>query len=321
MKYSFIFFLFFNALVFSQQKSKLIKNVQVQHDGLVRYFDVFVPLKLKENPELVIQLHGGTQSKDELYENDSASKLWKEVAEKNNFLLIIPNGTNLKTGKTTGKSLNWNDCRIPIANEKQADDVGFISKLIDWSIEEYNTNPQKIFITGVSNGGFMSYRMALEIPNRITAIAAFVANFPQETECIPTREIVPTAATIPVMIVNGTNDSFIPFEGGITSFKKEMILSSQETVNFWIKNNKIVDTKPQIIPILDVFKKDKSTVTNYIYGTGNQTVNYYIITGGGHTMPGKKYVLPRYIQRLVGKQNQDIERAEIAWDFFKEISK
>jgi polyhydroxybutyrate depolymerase len=322
MKSFVVFFLFFSSFIFAQDKSFWIKDGRMEHDGLTRYFDVFVPSVLKANPELVIQLHGGTQSKDELYDkNSGASRMWKEVAEKNSFLLIVPNGTNLKTGKADGQSLNWNDCRMPIKNEKQADDVGFISKIIDWSIQKYNTDPYKTFITGVSNGGFMSYRLALEIPNKITAIAAFVANFPSETECVPTSMYVPTAAIIPVMIVNGTKDSFIPFDGGITSFKKESILSSQETVNFWIKNNKIASIKPQVIPILDISKKDKSTVVQYLYGSGDKKVSYYVVTGGGHTMPGKKYVLPKIIQKIVGKQNQDIEGAEIAWDFFKGISK
>ena len=317
MKQLVIVLLLFNSAIFSQEKSFWIKNFEINHDGISRYFDVFIPLILNKNPELVIQLHGGTQSKDKIYDGeDSASKYWKEVAEKNNFLLIVPNGTDLSTGLSKGDNLNWNDCRMPIKNDKQADDVGFISKIIDWSIANYNVNDKKVYVTGVSNGGFMSYRLALEIPTKITAIAAFAANFPKESECDP------SGIAIPVMIVNGKKDMFIPFDGGITKFRKEAILSSQQTVDFWVKNNFQGNYFPKI-EITKLGRGSKKRITYTIYDSENSKsqIRYYQIENGGHTMPGKKYVLSKFSQKIIGKQNQDIEGAEFAWEFFKSVSK
>ena len=303
-------------MIFSQEKSFWIKNIEIEHDGIIRYFDVFVPLLLENNPALVIQLHGGTQSKDALYDNHAgASKYWKEVAEKNNFLLIVPNGIDTKTGNAKEGNLNWNDCRNH-SKEIQADDVGFISKIIDWSIANYKVNDKKVFVTGVSNGGLMCYRLALEIPNKITAIAVFNANLYKESECKNTN--IP----IPVMIVNGVKDKFMPFYGGKTKFKNEDALSSQETLIFWIKNNFQGSYTPKI-EITKLGKTSKKTITYTIYEPENYKfqIRYYEIGNGGHTMPGMKYVLPKFIQRMVGKQNQEVEGAEIAWNFFKEISK
>jgi polyhydroxybutyrate depolymerase len=314
MKY--FYFLLFASITFAQTAGWQ-KNVIINHQGINRQFDVYIPQNLKKNPELLIQLHGGTQSKDEIYSNSGeAPKYWKEIADRESFLLIVPNGTNLKTGKSEGNTLNWNDCRMPLKDDKQADDVGFIAKIIDWSITNYQINEKKVFATGVSNGGFMSYRLALELPNRITAIAAFAANSPKDSECKLSGN------SIPVMIVNGTEDKFIPFNGGITKFKNESILSSQETVDFWLKNNGLSNVKPVLVNFPNTNKKDKSSVTSYLYQEAEKKpVFYCIVKGGGHTMPGKKYVLSRFFQKIVGHQNQDIEGAELAWEFFKGISK
>jgi polyhydroxybutyrate depolymerase len=318
MKYVTLFVLFCYFNIYSQtQNTGWSKNIEIINDGIARYFDVFVSKNWKKKSELVIQLHGGTQSKDKLYDdNGGGSKYWKDLAEKENFLLIVPNGTNSETGKTTGDKLNWNDCRVH-PNDNNADDVGFISKIIDWSIANYSINAKKVYITGVSNGGLMSYRLALEIPQKITAIAAFNANFYKESECKNTN--IP----IPVMIVNGTKDKFMPFDGGKTKFRNEDALSSKETVNFWIKNNHLDDRNVVVTSVFDTNKDDKSTIQSFFYkdSNDNNAVLYCIVNGAGHTMPGKKYVLSRFIQRLVGRQNQDIEGAEMAWEFFKGISK
>jgi polyhydroxybutyrate depolymerase len=301
------------------QKVGWIKNIQINHGGITRYFDLFIPKNLKTNPELVIQLHGGTQSKDDLHkQNAGASKYWKEVSEENSFLLILPNGIDTKTGNTKSGKLNWNDCRIHL-KEIQADDVGFISKIIDWSVLNYQVNDKKVFVTGVSNGGLMCYRLALEIPQKITAIAAFNANLYKESECKNTN--IP----IPVMIVNGTEDEFMPFYGGKTKFRNEEALSSQETVNFWIKNNYIRDKEYDTHKHSSI-KNDNGQMKSITYNTyyDNEchvSIHYYEIKNAGHAMPGRKYVLSRLKQRILGKQNQDIEGAQIAWNFFKSVCK
>ncbi len=307
-----LIFLFFKSLLFSQETSCWIKNIEIQQEGITRYFDIFIPLKLKQNPELVIQLHGGNKNKDYLYgENGGAPRYWKDIAEKNNFILLVPNGIETKTGNTKNGELHWNDCRIH-DNDILVDDVYFISKLIDWSIQNYKINQKKVFVTGVSNGGLMCYRLAIEIPNKISAIAAFNANLYLESECKNTN------ISIPVMIVNGKKDKFMPFYGGKSKFRHEEVLSSQETVKFWVKNN----FQSNNFPMKDIIKIGNA-ITYTIYDSGNlhSQIRYYEIDDEGHNMPGKKYVLSKFSQRILGKQNQDIEGAEIAWDFFKEISK
>ncbi len=318
MKIIVAFLLVFSSLGFSQEKSFWRKDIEIQIGNTIRYFDVFIPLIIETNPKLVILLHGGTQSKEELFDsNAGASKYWKEVAEKNNFLLVVPNGTNYKNGKTKGSNLNWNDCRKDeiLKNKYQFNDVEFISKLIDWSSENYKINTQKVFATGTSNGGLMCFRLATELPQKITAIATFSANLFQENECVSSN------FPIPVMIVSGTKDEFIPFNGGKTKFKNEDVKSSQETVDYWIKNNNLSKEDVLKTDIPQTINDDDSTIKKYVFGNSEnqKQVVYFVVDGGGHTMPGKKYVLSTFKQRIVGRQNQDVEGAEIAWNFFNTL--
>lgn len=309
MKY--LFFLFFASTLYSQTIGWQ-KNLEISIDGKNRYYDVYIPNDVKSNPELVIQLHGGTQNKNELYSKKAgASKFWKEVADKEKFILIVPNGTDTDTGEGKGDKLNWNDCRIHL-KDFYVDDVIFISDLIDLCIKKYYANNKKVFVTGVSNGGLMCYRLALEVPNKIAAIASFNANLYKASECKD------SGIPIPVMIVNGKKDAFMPFYGGKTKYRDEDALSSRATVDFWVKNNKLENAETSIIKI----GKNKE-VTHTLFGNQNSKnqVSYYEIENEGHTMPGKKYVLSRFIQRFVGKQNQDVEGAEMAWEFFKTQSK
>jgi polyhydroxybutyrate depolymerase len=315
MKHITLLLLFFHPFVFSQSITiGWIKDIQMEHDGITRYFDVFIPHHLNENPELVIKLHGGTQSKDKIFVDDNigASKFWEEVAEIHSFLLIVPNGTNLRTGKGTGNRLHWNDCRVQDSSSKTVDDVGFISKIIDWSIEKYKVNNKKVFLTGISNGGMMCYRLAQELPEKITAIGVFVANLPKDSECKT------TTISIPTIIINGAKDRIMPFEGGKIKYTNDEVLSSKATIDFFVKKFNY-----KLNPI-DGFMVEPTTGYkhyNYINENNKKMLEYIIVPNAGHNMPGSRYTLTKLVQRIVGKQNHDHEGAELAWDFFKNLSK
>ncbi|MCF6193388.1 MAG: hypothetical protein L3J46_03530, partial [Kangiellaceae bacterium] len=183
-----------------------------KHAGIIREYRYFIPSNYKESLPIVILLHGGTQSMKKLFSRKAgASKQWPILAEKENFVLLVPNGTNPKTLKGSGSKQNWNDCRIPEKGRRYgvvADDVGFISELIDWSTKELLTDINQVFVTGASNSGMMSYRLAMELPEKIAAVAAFIANLPADSECKANN--IP----IPIMIFNGTKDPFMPWSGG-----------------------------------------------------------------------------------------------------------
>jgi polyhydroxybutyrate depolymerase len=183
------------------------ESTVVQSGNVTRYFRYYVPSNLPKNAAVVILLHGGTQSMRKIFGANSGGTLaWQPLAETEKFLLVVPNGVS-ETGDTQGDRQNWNDCRPPVASSRTrttADDVGFIRQLVTWASTQYGIDRRRVYATGASNGGLMSYRLGIELNDQIAAVAAFIANLPAASEC---RN---AARPIPIMMSNGTADPLMP---------------------------------------------------------------------------------------------------------------
>lgn len=285
----------------------------LEHDGLKRVFLFYVPKNLPDNPSVVILLHGGTRSIEELFNNNAGgSKEWPKVAEDEGFLLLVPNGTNINTGSPTGNNQQWNDCREIGSG---ADDVGFISELIAWADNKLNIDNNRVYATGISNGGLMAYRLAGELDHKIAAIAAFIANKPANSQCGNPSQ------TVPIMIVNGTEDQTMPYNGGeVSNGNRGSVLSTAATVNYWTQQYGIPTEPVAVDSLQNINNADESQVVRLRYGSPQlgAPVVLYKIVGGGHLMPSVQHVVPHWIERLLGNQNNDVEGARIAWKFLSQ---
>jgi len=215
----------------------------IVHDGLTRYFSYYIPKQLKPNPDVVMLFHGGTQSMRKiLRKRAGGTQEWQSLAEKNGFLLLLPNGVNVKTGDTKGNKQNWNDCRIAIKGNNSAstaDDVGFVDQLLDWSVTNFKINESRVYVTGASNGGMMSLRLITELSNRITAAAVFIAHQPVKTDCTkPTKPV-------PLLMMSATDDPLMLWQGGQIRGDGPMLMSALDTLEYWLKVNKADKEKQQ----------------------------------------------------------------------------
>jgi polyhydroxybutyrate depolymerase len=129
---------------------------------------------------LVVAMHGGFGSGTQL-ENQSQLTV---KAEEAGFIVVYPDGVASLLGIRT-----WNagGC-CGYAMNQDIDDVGFINALLDTLIADYAIDTQRIYATGMSNGGFMSYRLACELANRIAAIAPVSASM-TIAACQPVRPV------------------------------------------------------------------------------------------------------------------------------------
>lgn len=256
---------------------------------------------------LVILLHGGSININRLLglerqDQIAPSKLWFNIADEEKIYLAIPQGYQN----------HWNDCRGDCEHCGDEDDIGFINEMINEIQNRYLIDDQRIYTTGLSNGGILSYRLAFEMSHRIAAIAAIIANLPANDVC--SGAVNP----IPVLIMNGTADTLIPWEGGQSSIEGiGKFLSVDETVDFWVNFNNC-DSIPESFNLPDGPFEDNSTVSCDIYDNGiqNTEVFLYRIDGGGHVEPSieEQYNLG---EGLLGKQNHDIEMAYEVWNFLK----
>ena len=123
-----------------------------------------------------------------------------------------------------------------------------------------------------------------------------------------------------MMIVNGTQDPLMPWEGGAIRGNRGEVLSARATRDYWLTVNKADPSRARTQALPDINKRDKSYVTRTRYpaGPGGAEVVFYTVQGGGHTMPHPRYVVPAFMRKvLIGHQNRDFDSVRAAWDFLK----
>ncbi|MCO4769595.1 MAG: hypothetical protein KDA24_06145 [Deltaproteobacteria bacterium] len=143
---------------------------------------------------LVILLHGRGANPDVV---DILFR-WSAQVDALGFFLLLPESTLDSNGSPA-----WNS--RPDSGEV-ADDLGYITGLIDSMEEQWAIDPDRIYVAGHSNGGFMTYRLACEIPERLAGVLNFagLSPFTDESGCAPSE-------ALSVLHVHGTEDSDVVY--------------------------------------------------------------------------------------------------------------
>lgn len=257
-------------------------------NGIYRKFSLYIPANYNANNSvpLVINLHGYTSSATQqaMYTN------FMPIADTAGFILVHPEGT-----KANGQQF-WNaGFGAPV------NDVQFISNLIDSIKANYNVNLDRVYSCGMSNGGIMSYYLALNLSSRVTAIASVTGSmlnawFP----------LTPNPArAFPVMEIHGTADGTVPYNGDGTFKHIDSIVKK------WRQYNSC-STAPVTTSIANTNTSDNSTVTHYVYqnGTNGSSVELYKVLNGSHSWPGAPAFIPN--------TNQDFIASVEIWRFFRQ---
>jgi polyhydroxybutyrate depolymerase len=222
---------------------------------------------------------------------------FRPIADREKFIIVCPDGIDR----------SWNGGGPTPANRKGINDVKFIGELITYIINTYNGDPKRVYVTGMSNGGFMSSRLACEMGNRIAAIAVVGASMITRMDYHPTQPL-------PVMYIQGTEDPLVPYNGGRTEGATGYAYSHTEVLDFWVGVDKC-NTTPVITNLPDD-AGDGTSIVKEEYtnkATGLKVIGY-TITNGGHTWPGGTQYLPKGI---IGKVSHNMNACEVIWAFFK----
>lgn len=150
---------------------------------------------------LIVLLHGYTSSG----QRQDRYMGFSELADDYGFLMVAPDGTREAEGD---RNPFWNASNA-CCNfyQSEVDDSGYIMAIIDTIKSEYNVDPDRVYLVGHSNGGFMSYRLAWEHSDSIAAIASLAGASHQER-----RE--PPANPVHILQIHGTADATIAYRGG-----------------------------------------------------------------------------------------------------------
>ena len=293
----FCFYLFLSSLSYGQSvKTQGLYTDSMTYEGLNRKYMYYIPSGIDHlvNIPVVFFLHGmGASAQIGV---NVLGPQYHARAERDKAIVVYPNAV----------SKHWNDKlggSYPLTDS--VNDVGFLNALIDLFIREFKANPNRIYFSGSSNGGMMTYRLSCDIPEKIRAIAPFVSTISPNVA----REFS-QAKSIPIIITSGTADSVIKWNGGtIKVTRTPVILSGDENVAYWVARNG-VKKKAEITYLPDLETGDNSTVEIQHYKGKNDVILYKII-GGAHTHPTLRAPGKAFVKGL----NMDYNSFERVWDF------
>ncbi len=229
---------------------------------------------------------------------------FRPIADRDKFVVIYPQGYQN----------SWNDGRPTTANQLGVDDVNFFRQMCDYAVANLSVDNSKIYVTGLSNGGFMTSRIGCELSDRIAAVAVVGASYEQGiyNSCSPTK-------AVPTIIIQGTLDPFVLFNGGLVSPGAGGIaVSHSQAISKLVTINNC-STVPTITNLPDI-ANDGTTIseTKYINATTTNEVVSYTVNNGGHTWPQGLQYLP---ETTIGKTSQDMNANEVIWTFFKRFKR
>ena len=284
-------------------------------NGQDRQYTVYVPSTYdKETPtELIFVFHGGGSNNV----NIENSVGYNEQAESGGFLVVYPLGSaeNASSTEPKNQKASWNGGPVTggYAYGQKVDDVKFVRKIVSEISNKYNIDSGKIFATGISMGGMLTYRLACEASDVFSAIAPVGSVL-----AIPFDDCKPL---LPVSIIHfhGTADKFVPYNGGDSSSSLPKILV-------------VGGPYPSVADTITKFKtlNHTSAKAQEVYNYGDTSCNLYqtnnkqgeielcTIQGGGHNWPGTNSDLGILLGYILGKVSQDVSATERSIEFFDE---
>lgn len=242
------------------------QELAVTVDGGSRSFVVHVPEAVRSPTPVVIVLHGGGGNARNAMEQSGMSA----AADRNGFIAVYPNGS----GRLGRALLTWNAGQCcGYAMDQQVDDVAFMTMVIDTLEREFDADPRRIFVTGMSNGGMLSYRLGCELADRVAAIAPVAGSL--GVDCHP-------SAPVSVVAFHGTADRHVRYEGGTPGVQADTHPRQDrpvaDTIAFWAAHDACA------APVTEQISTDATRETRTC--ANGTEVTLYTITDGGHAWPG-----------------------------------
>ncbi len=209
----------------------------------------------------------------------------------------------------------WNDARLGTqapARDLGIDDVGFLTALVTHLLEEYAAPPDRVFAVGFSNGGQMVIRMIMQAPELIAGAAVIGSNHATSENVLPEAAELDQHQPVPVLVINGTEDPIVPFEGGIPSLfglkPRGPVLSSPDSARGFARRNG--HTREPVVE--QVTTGPMSTTLTRWRREGLAPVDFYTITNGGHTVPNRDHRAPL----ILGGTQRELDAGVLVADFF-----
>jgi polyhydroxybutyrate depolymerase len=280
---------------------------EITIQGQTRTYLQVIPNAVKPMP-LVLVLHPKGHKGLDLLERSS----WPAVAKQYGFIAVFPDGLNQA----------WADLRSPEERhlsqaQAGADDVAFLTTLVNRYIDSGLADKQRIYVSGVSNGGAMAMTLACLRPQTFAAAGSVIMSMTETmlSLCQPQTHI-------PMLLMLGTADPIVPYGGNPK--KSKHFVSAEQTLAFWRKVNGCQDKSALTSQLPDIDLGDQSTVEKITSTCPVDTdVTFYRVNGGGHRLPDiiNDAKHPDRVDMVLKPQNHDINGPEEIWQFLRRFSR
>lgn len=237
---------------------------------------------------LVISMHGAGGWPVQQMELDG----WNRLAEKERFIVVYP------SAYARGRPRIW---RVGPGADLVTKDARFISDLIDQLASTYNIDRRRIYASGVSNGGGMSFALSCTLSDRIAAVGMVAA-----AQTLPWRWCTDRRA-VPVIAFHGTDDPMIPYNGGVSWIASRSFPNVPIWIANWARRNRCASTPIESNVASDVVRRE------YPNCADDAAVVLYTIRGGGHTWPGGQQLE----EWFVGRTSRSVDATSEMWRFFR----
>jgi polyhydroxybutyrate depolymerase len=264
-------------------------------NGLNRSYLVNLPPSYSDTAAMypmVIALHG-TGGNASQFERDYG---FSKKADESGFVAVYPNGV-ASNGVLHLRTWNAGTC-CDFAMKNGIDDVSFISQLIDKMTGNYHIDPKRVYVTGMSNGGMMTYRLAGDLPHKIAAIAPVSASMVYTP---PAHQPHP----VPILELHSVLDRIVPYYGGANELGY-YFPSIDSVLNVWALRNNCL---PDATVVVDDERYKHLKWTN---GQGDALIEHYVTQDGGHAWPGGIQVRAK-----ADVPSQVIDANDLIWTFFQ----
>lgn len=286
----------------------------LQHGGRTRSYLTHVPPQARGGGALpvVLSFHGGGGNAEHQREQTGMNPL----ANEKGFLVVYPDGT----GRRKDKLLTWNAgtcCGYASANG--VDDVGFTRAVVADLARRTNIDRKRVYATGMSNGAMMSYRLAVEAPDLIAAIAPVAGSMSLESFHV--------TSAMPILHIHSIDDPRAHYEGGLTlplglSTRGVMHQPVEKVLNEWVRSEACAS--PPVVLKKIAGKPGTTdeglTATKMAWSgchAGSEIV-LWKLTGSGHVWPGAATTRS---ERLTGRATSLIDANREIWEFVSRFHK
>ncbi|MBB3048311.1 polyhydroxybutyrate depolymerase [Litorivivens lipolytica] len=284
------------------QLSGELQSLSLQHGGIERHYHLYKPAKLPPNPPLLLVFHGSMGSGESMRE--MSARQFDRLADEQGLLVVYPDGFDR----------HWNDCRASAsyeANRQNIDDVGFVRQLITELIQRHGVDSEQVYGTGLSNGGHMVLRLALETPELLAGYAPIVANLPVDANLDCDKR----GAPVNIALIEGTNDPVNPYDGGLVKLlwdeSRGEVLSAAATAQYFA-GLVVYGEGPEPFDLADTDASDSGYITAQLWYGKSHRVGLFTMQGGGHVLPS---VDARF--GILGGDIRDLDAADLIWAFLR----